>query len=163
MNWLNSIIVFFTEFWRRFMNPQSPAPTPPPDVPPLAPVPEPLTPTEKDNLLSAMCYAVREHEGWYPGSRSQRNNNPGNTKVSPVGYLPVYEPVKKDPQGFAIFKDYATGWRYLENLILSHASKYSEYTLSQYFKVYAPAADNNDPVRYASVVAKKMGVSPYTR
>ena len=108
-----------------------------------------------------MMLAIRKMEGWYEGSRSFRNNNAGNCKFSSVGYLPMYEPVKKDPQGFAIFKDYTTGWLYLKNLILSKAKKHPEWSLGTFFREYAPVEDDNNPAHYASVVAEKMGVSPY--
>lgn len=134
----------------------------------------PLIPPSDDSLLLKMMMAMRKREGWggpgstvngvyYPnGTLSYRNNNPGNVKFSLVGYLPIYEPVK-NVKGFASFKDYDTGWRYLRNLILSHARKYPNWSLSTYFReIYAPAEDNNDPASYASEVARAMGVNPFT-
>lgn len=124
------------------------------------PIPEPVDP--KEALLTSLCLGIQEFEGYYPGSRSYRNCNPGNAKYSSVGYLSKYEPVLKDPQGFAIFKDYTTGWLYLTNLILSKARRHPEWNLPTLFKEYAPAEDNNDPTRYATFVANQMGVNVFT-
>lgn len=118
----------------------------------------------KEQLLNTMCLAIQKHEGWIlsPPSRSVRNHNPGNCRYSSVGYLPKYQPVKKDAQNFAIFKDYETGFMYLKNLVLEKARKSPEWNLYDFFKVYAPAEDNNDPKGYAEVVARAMSVSPLT-
>lgn len=132
---------------------------------------EPLTPElaeeikeqlpVKPDYLILLCEAIKEYEGWFPNSRSFRNNSPGNCRYSPVGYLPKYGEVKRDPQNFAIFKDYETGWLYLKNLILSKASRNPSWNLVSFFKEYAPEADHNDPVRYTTWVGKKMGVNPF--
>lgn len=34
--------------------------------------------------IEKFCEAVKEHEGWFPGSRSQRNNNPGVAELLAV-------------------------------------------------------------------------------
>lgn len=121
--------------------------------------------------LEKFCSAIKEHEGWYPpspaypkGSRSYRNNNPANARYSGVGYDPIYGTVLKDSSNFAIFRDYATGWLYLTNLVKKSAQglkqpKYREsMTIAEFFAVYAPASDGNDPVGYAHFVAGKVGV-----
>jgi len=121
---------------------------------------------ETMNKLEVFCNAIKEHEGYFPNSRSFRNNNPGNFKFSKRGYKAIYGTVHSDPKGFAIFKDYATGWLYLKNFITNCCTdKTSVYqstmTLTQFFKVYCeddPTTPENDPVIYAQVVAKKLGV-----
>ena len=118
-------------------------------------------PNNKAVLLEKMCLAIKTHEGWFKNSRSQRNNNPGNTKYSSVGYLAKYGKVKMDKDGFAIFPTYELGWLYLNNLVLEKAKKHPTWSLSTFFKEYAPSSDNNDPARYASLVAKAMNVSPF--
>ena len=75
--------------------------------------------------------------------------------------LQVFEankPVTRDPQNFAVFKDYATGWLYLNNLLREKIKAHAEWTLLQLFENYAPAADNNDPTAYAAAVGKRLGV-----
>lgn len=122
-----------------------------------------VTPVEEDkDYLTLMCRAIRKHEGWYAGSRSWRNNNPGNCKYSSVGYLPKYGTVGKDKDGFAIFSSYELGWLYLNNLILEKARKHPNWSLVTFFSEYAPASDGNYPASYASIVAQDMGVSPFT-
>lgn len=129
-------------------------------VPEPVVVPAPIS--NKEAALISMCLAIREFEGWYTGSRSQRNNNPGNVKYSTVGYLPIYGEVRKDMKGFAVFKDYETGWMYLKNLILSKAKAHPSWSLVTLFNEYAPNSDGNDHERYATFVGKKMGVNPFT-
>jgi hypothetical protein len=122
--------------------------------------PQPTVPTTPPapSRLEAFCEAIKVHEGWYPGSRSFRNNNPGNARFSSVGYLAKYEPVLRDPQGFAVFKDYAIGWLYLQNLVREYVRKHPDWTLLDFFKTYAPAEDHNDPNAYAAAVGKRLGV-----
>lgn len=124
-------------------------------------IPQQPTPGTKGNLQK-FCLAIRTHEGWFPGSRSQRNNNPGNCRYSSVGYLPIYGDVKRDAQNFAIFRDYATGYLYLQNLVKDKIKKNPNWNFYDFFKVYAPDEDNNDSRRYADVVAKRLEVPPTT-
>ena len=123
-----------------------------PPKPVIAPVP----------LLTTFCLAIKQHEGFYmpgelaeypEGTPSYRNNNPGNCKFSPVGYLPIYEPVKESASGFAIFKDYATGWLYLQNLVKEKISANPNETILQFFENYAPVSDGNNPPVYSADVA----------
>lgn len=115
---------------------------------------------DKKGLLPRFLQAIKQHEGWFEGSRSWRNNNPGNCRYSSVGYLPIYGEVKRDPQNFAIFKDYATGYLYLRNLVKDKINKNPTWNFYDFFKVYAPDEDNNDSKRYAEVVAKRLEVPP---
>lgn len=116
----------------------------------------------KEQLLNTMAMAIQKHEGWIlnPPSRSVRNNNPGNCRFSSIGYLPKYGNVQRDKDNFAIFESYEIGMMYLKNLILEKARNNPQWNLVDFFNVYAPSADNNDPTLYAKVVAGFMGVSP---
>lgn len=154
---VTATIAWFTKVITTILSPYAPLP-PIPTPPPLPLPPEPMLP--KKELLQDMCLAIKQHEGWFPNSRSQRNNNPGNCKYSSIGYLPKYGVVKKDKDGFAIFRDYATGYMYLQNLILSKAATNPNQNLYAFFEIYAPNEDNNDSKRYAEVVSAKMGVNP---
>lgn len=118
--------------------------------------------------LDLFCFAIQEREGWftpnkdYPrGSRSWRNNNPGNVKFVQQMKLAT----GKDKNGFAIFKTYEDGLLFLKNMILNAATGKSQIykptdTLYGFFTKYAPSTDNNDPKLYAEIVAKKVGVQP---
>ena len=130
--------------------------------PPKPTNPELPPPFLKQNILNLMCLAIQKHEGWIlnPPSRSVRNNNPGNLVF-------VGQPgATKEANGrFAVFKTYQDGLNALKNMILNGAKGKSKVyfpsdNLYDFFNKYAPKSDNNDPVRYAEVVAKAMGVNP---
>lgn len=126
--------------------------------------PEPVLPQLEPSvsMLDKFCLAIQEREGYFKGSRSYRNCNPGNVKYSPVGYAPIYGVVRKDVDNFAIFKDYETGYLYLKNFIKSKASKNPQQTIRQFISVYAPASDNNNEVAYADFIGNKLGVDENT-
>lgn len=129
-------------------------------LPPIKEVyPNPLMPPK----LEKFCEAIKLHEGFWKGTRSERNNNPGNTKYSPVGYLPQYGIVRVDEQGFAVFSSYKIGMEYLQNLVLKKSKSHPNWDFFDFFKNYAPASDNNDPKRYAEVVAFACGVPPTSK
>ncbi len=131
--------------------------------PPMPAIPEDLLPVKADkpaDFLTAFCLAIKQHEGWFQGSRSYTNNNPGNCRYSSVGYLPMYGHVGKDDKNFAVFRDYATGYLYLKNLVKNKIQKHPAWTFYDFFNVYAPASDNNDSKLYAEIVAKACGVPP---
>lgn len=109
--------------------------------------------------LEAWADAIQQHEGWYVGSRSYRNNNPGNIK-----YVGQALAIGKDSAGFCIFKSYADGRKCLTDMLVRAATPppegyYPEMTLRQFFAKYAPSSDNNDPDAYAKFVAQKTGVT----
>lgn len=153
-------------------------PTPPLPPPPMS------NPTPSNNLLNVMCLAIQKHEGYvlpggkYPdgtiapnGSVSFRCRNPGNVRFYPGGYLPKYgtvtesllgKDVAKGIRGFAIFPSYELGFLYLKNLIRTKAIKNPTQNLYQFFSIYAPASDNNNPRLYAEAVAKALNVNPAT-
>lgn len=130
--------------------PPLPQETVPPTVPPA---PEPV----KESKLETFCLAIRDYEG-KPGDLNYRNNNPGNCRYSSQGYLKIYQPVLRDTRGFAIFKNYETGWLYLQNLVRAKIQANPKQSIAAFFEVYAPASDNNDPKRYAQVVAAAVGL-----
>lgn len=146
--------------------------------PPEAPKSPPQAPKPPDTSISrftAFRHAIRKHEGWgkpgstiggvyYPnGTRSYRNNNPGNCKYSRVGYHPQYGVVGKDADGFAIFKTYELGWLYMTNLARGKIEEHPAWTLYDFFADpedgWAPRKDRNDPLRYATAVAHDLGCS----
>lgn len=147
-------------------------PPEPPELPspPLEPV-EPPTEAPSRATLENLCLGIKHHEGWilpggkdwkgkvYPrGSRSYQNNSPGNVRYFYGGYLAIYEPVGKDADDFARFKDYGTGWLYLTRMVRGMVKNNPNWTLLHFFEKYAPKEDNNDPKRYAEVVGERLGV-----
>lgn len=116
-----------------------------------------MTETKK---IIAWANAIKEFEGWNPGSLSYRNNNPGNLRYSP------FEIGKN--KNFSVFKTYDDGWKaLLHQLQIAADGRSSVYkpgmSLLQFFKLYAPAHDDNDPDRYARFVADYIGVPPTTK
>lgn len=117
--------------------------------------------------LDLWCMGIQTMEGYiapctqYPkGTRAWRNKNPGNLRFAhQVGCT------GQDDKGFAIFPDYQTGYIALRTLLVNACTgKSTVYhptmTLYDFYAVYAPSFDNNDPRNYANVVAKRIGVSP---
>lgn len=150
ISYLRSLITKLTKM------PQNPSMQPVLPEEPILNQPEP----EKD-LLVSFCEAIRDYEG-SPGNRNYRNNNPGNARYYSGGYASKYGPVRRDPDGFAIFKDYESGWLYLQNLVRSKIDQHPIWNFVDFFSYYAPASDGNDPEKYANFVAKRCGVGVET-
>lgn len=139
-------------------------PTEPPTAPianitATSPTEPPVAPQRVS--LETFCLALRDFEG-KPGDLNYRNNNPGNFRCSPVGYLPKYGDVKCK-NGFAVFPTYALGWEYLLVSVKYRAHKHPEWTILDFFSNYAPTSDGNSPIHYANNVAKRCGVSVNTK
>jgi hypothetical protein len=152
--WIQNLL----DLIRLIMETPRPPKTPPekPQEPATAQIPQdPLI--QKRDMLKELCTYIRDYEG-KPGDRNYRNNNPGNCRYSSVGYLVKYGHVGKDANGFAIFKDYATGFLYLENLIREKIAKHPTWTLLDLISNWAPAADHNNPNAYAQNVASRLRV-----
>jgi hypothetical protein len=120
-------------------------------------------PTPPANKIGAWADAIQVHEGWFPGSRSYRNNNPGNLRF--VGQRLA---IGSDSSNFCIFKTYADGRATLEQMLINAATGKSsvyrpEMSLLDFFNKYAPSADNNNPGAYAADVARRIGVPVETQ
>ena len=122
------------------------------DNPMPEPTPQPVLPPKKATIEN-FCLGIKQREGANPA-----NNNPGNVKYYTGGYLSIYGKVGKSKGGFAMFKDYATGWLYLRNLVKSKIKKHPDWNFYDFFNNYAPREDDNEPTGYAEQVAKRCGV-----
>ncbi|HKD66923.1 MAG TPA: hypothetical protein VKB84_08800 [Candidatus Binataceae bacterium] len=105
--------------------------------------------------------SIQQFEGWSPGSKSYRNNNPGNLRYSHQANA------RNDGNGFAKFETYEEGRRALIAMLTDAASGKSHIykptmSLTEFFRIYAPTADHNRPDNYAKTVADKVGVKPDT-
>lgn len=103
--------------------------------------------------LEALHDAIQHHEGWYPGSRSNRNRNPGNLRASArVAH-------SSDTAGYCVFSTVLDGSRALLEELTAKVTGNNEHgitpdsTLDDLFNVYAPVADRNEPHPYAVAVA----------
>lgn len=115
-------------------------------IPPVTP-PERPKPPVVESKLEALCLAIRDYEG-KPGDLNYRNNNPGNIRGVDGKFLKF----KTMEEGFDYLKKYvkraATG---------EHKAYKKGCTIEEFFKVYAPTGDNNNPDAYAKWVAKRIG------
>ena len=102
--------------------------------------------------FSTLASTIQTIEGWFPGSVSYRNNNPGNLK-----YAGQPGATGADSSGFAVFPSIQAGQQALLNQINLDASR--GLTIAQFAAKYAPAQDNNDPASYASQLAAATGLS----
>ncbi len=112
------------------------------------------------DVISRMAAAIKDFEGWAPGSRSYRNNNPGNLR--PVGFTYAGQ-TGLDDEGHAIFDSFESGWAALiHQLTLAFTGRSSVYspsdTLQDFFFKYA----EGNQVPYAEYVAGQLGVTPDT-
>lgn len=104
--------------------------------------------------VEVLIDAIEEMEGNYAGTIATKNNNPCNLRwgINQLG--------KRN--GFSYFKDYETGRKACRHQIEISAdgrsSFYSpEMTLLDFFNVYAPSSDNNQPNVYYEFVIEKTG------
>jgi len=88
------------------------------------------------------------------GSRSWRNNNPGNIEYGP--FARSMGATGTDGR-FAVFPDYKSG-RNAQEKLLFEGKNYANLTLAQAIRRWAPASENNVPAYIAA-----MGADPNTR
>lgn len=113
-------------------------------------IPPIINPVSK---LNDFCLAIRDFEG-RPGDLNYRNNNPGNIRGRDGRFLK--------------FNTYAEGWLYLKDYVTractgKHSAYKPDFTIKQFFGVYAPSSDNNQPDIYASWVANRIGLQTSTK
>jgi len=113
-------------------------------------------PSPKKDYITLFAKSIQEFEGWHEGSKSFRNNNPGNLK-SVSGKFIKFESYE---DGFAYLKDYiyraSTG---------KHKAYNPEMTIFKFVEVYAPPSENSGAsiLNYAKHIAKGLGISPETK
>ncbi|MFA5430384.1 MAG: hypothetical protein WC329_04425 [Candidatus Omnitrophota bacterium] len=110
-------------------------------------------------VIDAMSAAIQEFEGWYPGSRSFRNNNPGNLR----NVQGLAGQIGLDETGHIIFNSYASGLAALKRqlrLVFTGGSHiYSPAdSLASFFSKYA----EGNQAQYAAYVAGRLGVDVNT-
>lgn len=103
-------------------------------------------------FIEAMADAIYAYEGNRPPDRAYRNRNPGNLRANPSTQT-------NDGEGYRVFPTFAVGYQALLDDIRAKVSGQNAHglgaqsTLWDFFRVYAPSQDGNDPVAYADVVA----------
>lgn len=117
--------------------------------------------TAVESGIKKFAAAIQQFEGYLPTHRSVRNNNPGNLKYS--AWEDKYGVIGTDDKGFAIFDTFEGGWNALLDLINRRIRQHPEWSILDFFMVYAPPSDNNPTNSYAEFVAKQLGVSVDTK
>lgn len=103
------------------------------------------------SVITALADAVTRMEGYSPGTRAYRNNNPGNIRGGSI-----YPQYPLDSGGFTIFPDPATGRAALET---DMAAKVNQgLSLRSLVYKYAPPTDGNDSDKYVSNVSTWTGL-----
>jgi hypothetical protein len=135
--------------------------------------PKPETPKSR---IEDWALAIKAHEGWitpedknpkYPtGTASYRNNNPGNFRCYQLvmGEFGAIGCINN----LAVFQTYEQGFNSLKQfLIYACTNELRNYkstmSLLDFYKKYAPSSDGNNPMNYATDVARRLGVSIDTK
>ena len=101
-------------------------------------------------VVTIWASAIQHFEGWFPGSRSYRDNNPGNLEEEgTAGRDGVY----------AKFATFADGYNRLCADIEAKIEEHPHFTLLEVMNIYAPSADHNNPSAYAAYVAARLNQS----
>lgn len=117
------------------------------------------------SFIPQLAEAIKQHEGYFAGSRSFRNHSPGNFKLASntlTSYMIKLGATSLDVGNFVIFPNYETGFKalcqFLTDACLGKLSSYKpEMTINQFFHKYAPMSEN-DTQKYVNSVCKKLGV-----
>lgn len=154
---LGTTVALFRKYYMPSTDHISEIPDPPivPASPPEALIRSVEASSTPKPTIVAFCNAIALYEGG-PGDANHRNNNPGNCRYNPSGYMPFYGVVGKSPNGFAIFKDWNTGMLYLVNMIKGMIHKRPNETILQFMTRYAPTSDGNNPLKYSQFIAKQL-------
>lgn len=113
--------------------------------------------TVKKSKLDLWCEAATKMEGAKP-----ELHNPGNIKCDSIMNK---DATGKDSRGFCIFPTEEKGYNALRNMFIRACTTGSTnykptMSLYQFYAVYAPSSDANNPNHYAEFVAQYIGVDP---
>lgn len=130
----------------------------PDEVLPPPAVKDDFNPPPNSSRVPDFARAIQKQEGWFPGSRSYRNKNPGNLKWS--GLTKELGAIEKDKDFFCIFPGYVKGFTALcDFLKLACEDKLKPYrqarTLKRFCEVYANPPPNNG---YATGIARDLNI-----
>ncbi len=112
---------------------------------------------EPGGRIEDIADAIQKMEGWFPGSVSYQNNNPGNLRY--VGHV-AFGGIQTSMgiKNFSKFDSYADGRKALIWQIKSYADR--GVSFREFLNAYAPSSDNNDPENYSNFVANWVGADP---
>lgn len=124
-------------------------------IQPKTSIPATQTPPVAVSMFDKFLAFIRQYEGANPA-----NNNPYDYKYYFGGYLPKYGIVKESTGGFAMFETLALGEEYGQTCITEMIDNHPQFDFYDFFNVYAPAKDKNNPIAYAKAGANALGVLP---
>lgn len=112
--------------------------------------------------LNEWCLAAQSFEGWWPGSTSFTNNNPGNLK-----YVGQALATGADKSGFCIFPTYQDGYATLYQMIYNACAGKSQIyhpdmTLAEFYLKYTSDGALVS-ANYAKAVVAKIGCTVDTK
>jgi len=107
--------------------------------------------------IDDLALAIRSCEGWREGTRSWRNNNPGNLKYTAL--TKELGAINQDNGGFCIFSSPANGLKALcDFLKLARDNKLKMYrgqmSLSEFVRVYVADANNESYLKNLTYILK---------
>lgn len=92
-----------------------------------------MLPKDPVNKVKEWAKAIQAREGFFDGSRSERNHNPGNLRtndsdreldgIQPTQYLRSLGAIGADPSGFCIFSTYEDGLNGLQQFLRDAANR----------------------------------------
>ena len=113
--------------------------------------------------LQTWATAIQSAEGWYPGSRSYINNNPGNISHAAAVQLSMPGLVGQDSAGFAKFDDYLDGFDGLEQyLTYACSTNWALYPAGTTFLQFTNLYAGNPPAGYINSIATALGINTNT-
>ena len=113
------------------------------------------------NKITEFAWNITAFEGFENGTASVTNRNPGNLRFN--AYTESLGATVASPAGFARFPNFQTGFQALVQFLTDAANgKNSSYklemTIMEFFAVFAPSSDDNNPNSYAANVCTRMGI-----
>ena len=109
------------------------------------------------DILQSLAEAIKRVEGYAPGTRAYRNNNPGNIwdGISAGKTSRIWPNLPVDDKGFVIYPSYQAGYDALLNDLRIKVNR--GMTLEQLITMYAPPSEN-DTAGYVAMVAQQTGL-----
>ena len=109
------------------------------------------------DILQPLAEAIKRVEGYAPGTRAYRNNNPGNIwdGISSGKTFRIWPNLPVDDKGFVIYPSYQAGYEALLNDLRIKVNR--GMTLEQLITMYAPPSEN-DTAGYIAMVAQQTGL-----
>lgn len=165
---LQTIDSLIKHFQTLFAPHPSIVPTIPASVAPATIPGAPASP--KKDYITLWAKEAQQREGYYvdaeypQGTPAYRNCNPGNIEYGP--YAVSLGAISANGR-FAVFANYQAGFNALCQFFRDACSgRLASYkptmTMYDFYAVYAPSGDNNDPTSYANQVIAALGITPVT-